>query len=104
MRLQDTYKLNTSEVANGEISSNFKSRRSGQVGKSKIKFCVRNVDRDVLFHSFKKTKIQYNCSIKKREQYNFCSVRYFLILPITKLFSHACMPSFYFFSDSYCWR
>ena len=27
MRLQDTYKLNTSELANGEISSNFKSRK-----------------------------------------------------------------------------
>ncbi|CAF1572864.1 unnamed protein product, partial [Adineta steineri] len=27
MRLQDTYKLNTSDIANGEISSNFKSRK-----------------------------------------------------------------------------
>ncbi|CAF4694094.1 unnamed protein product [Rotaria sp. Silwood1] len=27
MRLQDTYKLNTSEVANGEISTNYKSRK-----------------------------------------------------------------------------
>ena len=27
MRLQDTYKLNTSEVANGEISSNYKSKK-----------------------------------------------------------------------------
>ena len=27
MRLQDTYQLNTSEIANGEISSNFKSRK-----------------------------------------------------------------------------
>ena len=27
MRLQDTYKLNTSAIANGEISSNFKSKR-----------------------------------------------------------------------------
>jgi hypothetical protein len=27
MRLQDTYKLKTSELANGEISSNFKSRK-----------------------------------------------------------------------------
>jgi hypothetical protein len=36
MRLQDTYKLNTSEVANGEISSNFKSRKLS--GKEKRKF------------------------------------------------------------------
>jgi Prolyl 4-Hydroxylase alpha-subunit, N-terminal region len=27
MRLQDTYKLNTSQIANGEISTNFKSRK-----------------------------------------------------------------------------
>ena len=27
MRLQDTYKLNTSQLANGEISTNFKSRK-----------------------------------------------------------------------------
>jgi len=27
MRLQDTYKLNTSHLANGEISTKFKSKR-----------------------------------------------------------------------------
>jgi len=32
MRLQDTYKLNTSLVANGEISSKYKSKKlSGQL-------------------------------------------------------------------------
>ena len=32
MRLQDTYKLNTSQLANGEISSKFKSKKlSGQL-------------------------------------------------------------------------
>ncbi|CAF4185479.1 unnamed protein product, partial [Rotaria magnacalcarata] len=27
MRLQDTYELNTSQLANGELSSKFKSKR-----------------------------------------------------------------------------
>jgi len=39
MRLQDTYKLNTSEFANGEISTKFKSRKlSGEINRMKT-FC-----------------------------------------------------------------